>query len=654
MTARPIDRHLWLADCSTHRASDPAVTFGRHDGHERLRGPFTAAGSLVRTLIPGILADDPDLARRYDIEILAAAPDLSLILSNARPTLTSEADPLTRTRYYPHNRAGWIGNGLTDVVLARAVALGGRQSLWFDNVDHLEPTDARWISGLVRRSDPAVLRIVCTSNSGTARGDLEVTLRRYAECVRTIGKLPQPTQASAQELAARFVSGHCRSDNQDEQRAYAGLSATARAALHDNEANVLAAEPSSDAVWGRGALAFHLEHGSDPTIRGADALAHAQEQCLMAGYYDAVVDFGHRVRALLSWPNDQERYWLATVKMTVALQAMGRPDEAMELFDDACANSTMPSVHMQAAYGRAMVYTRYYDEPRRDLRKAKGLINTAVALAALSSDDQRRAYNRTFNENGLALVDMHLGEIDTAVDLIESGIARLDGEVEGGRYLLHRSVLRYNHAQLMVRAGRLDAAIEEYGRILIEDPHHPDYWFDRAVLFERLGRIDDAIADYTSATFAGPPYPEPYYNRAELLLHRGDNDAALAGFSRVLDLDPTFIDARINRAWIRLDAGDLDGAESDVTAGLELDPAQPHLLCLRGLVQQAAGSLEAARSSFEAAVTVDPSLASAWASLGALLYETGDQIGACNCLRRSLELQEDPDVRDNLEVALAG
>jgi hypothetical protein len=33
---------------------------------------------------------------------------------------------------------------------------------------------------------------------------------------------------------------------------------------------------------------------------------------------------------------------------------------------------------MQVAYGRAMVYTRYSEESRRDLRKAKGLINTVT------------------------------------------------------------------------------------------------------------------------------------------------------------------------------------------------------------------------------------------------------------------------------------
>lgn len=611
-----------------------APTLGRHDGHARLRGPFSAAGSLLRELAPAIIGRRPELARRYDIEILAAAPEIGSMLSNSRPTLTSQADPATRTRYYPHNRATWIGNGLTDLVLEWVETLGGGQSLVIENVDDLDATDENWVSGLVRRADPARLRLILVGSNAVVRTGHSVS--------HVSGNV---------ELARRFVAGHCLSRDADERRAYAALEEPVRTMLHDTEASRLVR--TNEQSWQLGALAFHREHGSDATGAGVDALSQAQQTCLMQGFYDAVLDLGGRIRQLLTWSADPERRWLATVKMTIALQAMGRPDEAMELFDDACANSTMPSVHMQSAYGRAMIYTRYYDEPRRDLRKAKGLINTAVALAGLSTDDQRRAYNRTFNENGLALVDMHLGELDAAVGLIEAGIERLDHEVEEGRFLLHRSVLRYNHAQLMSKHASLEQALAEYGQLVAEDPHHPDYWFDRAGLYEKAGRVPEAIADYTQAILAGPPYPEPYYNRAELRLTLGDEEGALADFGRVLELDPSFVDAWVNRASLRLEAGDVEGAEADVLAGLSEAPEQPHLLCLRGLIRQDRGQLDAARECFEAALALDPELAGAWANLGAVLYEQGDVGAARDCLQRSLAIDDNPDVRENLQLTLA-
>jgi len=640
--------HLWLhGDHALEPlpdgllASSAAPSLGVLQGHARRRGAFTAAGALMRTVVPDLLGEHADLVQRYDIEVLAAAPELADRVRNLRTTLTSEADPQTRTRYYPHNRMAWIGGGLADLTLAAADLRGPGQTLVVTEVDHLDATDNSWLAGLVRRADPARLRIVLAA-AGDVAEPLATVLAQYAE------RRSSPAVATVPEADPRtFVEGLCLATG---SRAYDALPYDARARLHDAEADRL--EALGEESLRRGAIPYHREHGSDPAL-AARTLSAAMVDALMAGFYDQVVELGLRVRALVPWDLDEETSWLATVKMTIAYQAMGLPDAAMELFDDACANSTMPSVHMQSAYGRAMVYTRYYEEARRDLRRAKGLVNTAVALAGLSSDDQRRAYNRTFNENGLALIDMHLGNVDQAVELIESGITRLDREVEGGRFLLHRSVLRYNHAQLMVRNGQIERAVQEYTQVLAEDPHHPDYWFERAGLYEKLGRLPEAITDYSEAIRVGPPYPEPIYNRGELRMRTGDLDGALADFSRVLDLDPSFVDAHLNRASLLLELGEVDAAARSVAAGLALDPDQPHLLCLQGVVLQEAGALSEARAVLEAATRLAPDLAAAWAGLGVVLYELGEIVGCVDCLSRSLSLEEDADVRANLEIARA-
>jgi tetratricopeptide (TPR) repeat protein len=538
----------------------------------------------------------------------------------------------------------WIGSGLADLTLAVADLRGGGQTVVITEAEHLDPTDTSWLAGLVRRAHPDRLRVVVVTAGGEVPEPLRTVLTAHAERRTTTAQ-----QTSAPVSLHAHIENLCLTADTGAQSAYDALPPAIRARLHDEAAERLESlgEPSSE----RGAIPFHRERGTDREL-AAQVLSRAQADALMAGFYDQVVELGIRLRALVPWEHDEETVWLATVKMTIAHQAMGQPDEAMELFDDACANSAMPSVHMQSAYGRAMVYTRYYDEDRRDLRKAKGLINTAVVLAGLSSDDQRRAYNRTFNENGLALIDMHLGNVDEAVELIESGIDRLDHEVEGSRYLLHRSVLRYNHAQLMVRNGDIARAIEEYSQILTEDPHHPDYWFERAALFERLGREDDAIADYSEAIRVGPPYPEPIYNRGDLRLRNGDVDGALEDFSRVLDLEPDFLLAYVNRASLLLDMGDLDGAARDITAGLDLNPDQAHLLSLQGQLHQELGELDDARTSLEKAVRVAPDLAAAWANLGAVLFALGQVEPSIACLERSLELEDDADVRDNLALAM--
>ena len=660
MTTNPT--HLWLrGEHALHAWSSTSAppTLGRYDGHARLRGPFTAVGSLLRELVPSMLQDSPEFAQLHDIEILTAAPELASVLHNERTTLTSEAAPQTRTRYYPHDRMRWIGNGLSDFVLGVAAARGGGQVLVIEGVGQLDATDAVCLAGLLRRSDPRVLRLVLASESDTVPDPLALALERYAQAQGADGEQGQQVRdpanrsgvrGSTLELVRAYVRGACLSTDPVQRAAYEHLGEADRRGLHDEEADRL--EAVGEVSLRLGAVTYHREHGSDPA-RAAEALTWAMRHCLMAGLYDHLVGLGRRLRSILTWESDPQGRWLATVRMTIAHQAMGQPDEAMALFDDACAGSVVPSVHMQCAYGRAMVYTRYYDEARRDLRKAKGLVNTAVALAQLSLDEQRRAYNRTFNENGLALIEMHLGDLDEAVRLIEEGIARLDREVDGGRYLLHRSVLRYNHAQLMVRVGTLERALEEYTRVIDEDPHHPDYYFERAGLLERAGRLEEAVVDYTSAIRVAPPYPEPHYNRADLLLRLGDADGALADFTRVLELEPGFVDAYVNRAALLLERGDLAGAAQDVAVGLELAPQHPHLLALQGQLLHETGKLGQAQASLEAAVAADPSLAAAWANLGAVLFDLGDVAGSCAALEQSLELDDHPDVRENLALARA-
>jgi tetratricopeptide (TPR) repeat protein len=645
-------RHVWLIGSRSSVADSLAalapLTVGAVSGHRRLRGPFTAAGGVLRRLVPSLAAAQPDLVRRHDIEILVAAPELSAIVPAWRTTITSRADPQTRTRFYPHDRVRWIGHGITDLLLAAADTDAVRRLAILD-VDRLDPTDAQWLAGLLRRSDPRRLHLVLASASAEVTTPLTEALDRYARRVQLQPSVElEHLVGDLTPLAAAYVDSDGLAADPALQAAYEATDPQTRARLHDNRADHL--ESLGEPSLLLGAVPYHRERGSDPRGAGTAALSRAIEHCIMAGLYDAVLDLGFRLRTLLTWENDPQARWLATVKMTTALQAMSRPDEAMDLFDEACAGTTLPAVHMQAAYGRAMVYTRYYEEERRDLRKAKALVNTAVALSALSSDEERQAYNRTFNENGLALIEMHLGRTDVSLALVEAGIDRLNSVGEG-RWLLHRSVLRYNRTQLIARRRPLQEGIAAYDAMVEEDPFHPDYHFERADLLARAGRTEEAIASYTAAATVGPPYAEPYYNRGDLRLRAGDLAGAVADFDRVLELEPGFLDAYINRASLRLDDGDHAGAEADVEAGLALDPAQPHLLCLSGTLALERGHPDEARVALEAAVAADELMPEAWANLGIACFEAGDAATACRCFERSLDITENPDVRENLSRA---
>lgn len=635
-------RHRWVSGALP--AGLPPV-LSTVDAHRRLRGPFTAAGTLLRQLVPELLRTRPDLVRAHDIEILTAAPELGTQLRCGRETLTSQASPESRTRYYPYARTVQIGQGLVDLLRA-ALAGTGPQTLVVTHADEADRTDAEWLALMLRRVDPALLTVVVVTASSRVADPLGPALA--AHCLRQ--EAPAEASVPDDDPARSYVDGDCVSDDPVLLAAYAGLDPSERALLHDRRADELLAraEPSLRL----GAICHHREHGSDPSGAGVAALGDALRDCILAGHYDAVLDLGRRCLDLADWSTQPDECWLATVKMTIALSTMGRADEAMAHYDEACARSTSPSVHMQAAYGRAMLYTRYFDEARRDLRKASAWVNTAVSLASLLPEDRRRAYNLTFNENGRALIAMHLGDPAEAMRLIDAGIERMEATFTAGERDLHLSVLRYNRAQLVAKAAPADG-VREYTAVIGLDPHHPDYYAERAGLLRRLGRNASALADYDAAIEAGLPDVEPHYNRGDLYAELGDLDAAVADFDRVLDLEPDFLAACVNRAALRYELGDTAGALADVAAGLALEPGQPHLLCTRGMLAADTGDLAAAAADYRAALRIEPALAGAWTNLGVAMFELGDTGEAVRCFDRALAIEDDPTARANRAAALA-
>jgi Flp pilus assembly protein TadD len=110
------------------------------------------------------------------------------------------------------------------------------------------------------------------------------------------------------------------------------------------------------------------------------------------------------------------------------------------------------------------------------------------------------------------------------------------------------------------------------------------------------------------------------------------------------------VNAYVNRAALLIELGLVDQARADVYAGLEVDAANPHLLCLRGVVSEEAGQLDDAAAAYRAAIAIDARIAGAWAGLGAVQFAMGDVSDARESLLRSLVLEENPEVRANLNV----
>ena len=623
--------HLWVVGSSRAERRAAAVLGEADvvvDCHRRLRGAYSGITELLAWLVPQVQARDPRLVQRHDTELLSIAPALKTVIQPSHETLTSLAVPKERTRFYAAERTRRLAHGAVEFLNAEVRATGRALTLAFDTAHEADPTTQEFLAILLRRADRSHLRLVVGSSAAELHSELRMALESYARRVEAAPLADRPAppddadfldRADLLEAAIAYLASDGTSDDPWLRAAYDRLDPSTRARLHDERAEEL--ERSDDESLRLGAIPYHREHGSNPSGTGARALLHAINYFLDMGFYPALHDVGMRARAVVDPVADPLAYFIASTKVTTALLRQGRPDEAERIYFELRNRYLYPYVHLAANYAVGMLYARHSDPAKRDYELAKVHLNTSVALADQAEED--RPFKRAFQRNGLALVEMRLGNLERALELVQWGLDHLTEQLGEDEHMLHRSVLLHNRAQLRVGLGRLREALADLDTIIRVDPNYPEYRFDRAGVHRMLGDFEAALADYDTAIAISPPFPEVHYNRGDLLAEMGRVTEAIEEFGYVLELEPDYVDARINRATLRYEQGDLDAAAEDVETGLRFHPTNPHLLTTLGLVQMERGDAAAAEASFTAALAADPRMRGALSNRAVLAFEAG-------------------------------
>ncbi len=657
--------HQWITGASRAACLTAAAAYGpavSADCHRRLRGPYTGAGTIMRALVPRIHQRDRALAARHAIEILAVAPELEQLIGPAPETLASIAPPGERTRWYSRYRTRRIAHGLVDFL--RQCAAGGPLTIYFGSADEADPTDVEFLSIALRRLDPAQVRIIVGSRGEIPGLAAELTARtRRAQAGASTGDLagvPGPGPAAApgppgasggpdQDLIA-FVASDGTSDIPAELAAYRHADPAVRARLHDERA----AELERGGEWSQrlGAIPYHREHGSSPVTTGQKAFAEAVNYCIGMAYYAAGLDLATRLARLMDADAEPKLYYRVRGQMCQCLALLDRPEETEPIYYDLMARSASPMRHMTVSYSLAMCYTRLYAPERKDHRRALAHVNTAIAIASQLEDPDERAFNTVFMNNGKALVELHLGNLAASLELVETGIRRLDRELAPGQHLLQRSVMHHNRAQLLAALERPADALADYEHVISVDPYYPEYRFDRGNLYSKLGRYTEALADYEAARQLTPPYPELYYNMGDARAALGDLDGAVGDFRYALDLEPDDLEARITLASVLMDLGQPEDAAAEARAGLAFAPLEGRLHVTLGLALLEQSEYQAARQSFDRALELDPGLSEALVNRAVAAYEEGLFESAIADLIAALTADPgNPDLLQNLAVA---
>src|SRR5258708_39675905 len=102
---------------------------------------------------------------------------------------------------------------------------------------------------------------------------------------------------------------------------------------------------------------------------------------------------------------------------------------------------------MTTSYFLAMIYTRF--AVPRDHAKALDFQNNAVVIANSLADERQRLIYSGFQDNGLALIEMHRGNLARALTLVDTARARVDGRLGPDEGVLNRPQLLYTRARLL-------------------------------------------------------------------------------------------------------------------------------------------------------------------------------------------------------------
>ncbi|WP_438291241.1 tetratricopeptide repeat protein [Streptomyces sp. HUAS TT7] len=642
-------RHLWITGARSADRRAALEAAGPFEFtttcHQWLRGPCTALTALLHRYVPEAWEAGPELVEEHRATLLYIVPELAGRVGPPPPSLVDDTPHEERTRYFAERMIRATHHGIIDFLLAHARHRQGPPlTLAFDDVHAASATEQEFLALLVRRADPSVLRVAVAGAEGPLTDELASMVGEFTD------RVPVRQSPGGPPLDARgYVWTDCTSDDPAAYAAYRALPDAARAALHDERAAELEARPDRGLLLG--AIPNHRERGADPHGAGRRALRTALELCVAIGYSEATADLGMRGRALCDPDADAQDYCHFTAKAASALVPLGRLDECVALYRELRRRYATPRVQMSTSYALAVLHTRFLEPRDHDL--ALEHMNNARALAALEPDPVLGAYYQVFQDNGLALVEMHRGDLERSHELTARGIERLERELPPDRYVVHRSQLLHNRARVRYALGRLDEAYADFTELIAWDPYYVEYHVDRANLCRRRGDLAGALAGYDRAVEVSAPMPELFHNRGDVRAEVGDVEGALADFARALELEPDELGTRLARVALLIEADRPGEALADVHAGLGLHGDDSRLLCLAGLAEQALGRPESARDAYDRALAGDPTSVPALTDRAVLTFEQGDPHGAVADLTAALALGgEHPDVLYNRGFAL--
>lgn len=236
-------------------------------------------------------------------------------------------------------------------------------------------------------------------------------------------------------------------------------------------------------------------------------------------------------RSTLHLDAQDEAYFLAGM----ALVMLERPGEAEPYY--LRWRESGDQARIRANYVLAMLHARHLPRHLGSLSQAQAYLDEAGQLLDRQPDKDtpEGVFRRIFNDNGAALVAHLRGDHHAALELVLSGLHRL--QLTGPKEALHQAVLLYNAAVCHQTLGQTDKAIAAFHRLIALDPRMPDHHLKLARFLLNLDNPADALPHIKEALTLDGAFTEAHSLHGYALRQLGRPDAAEDAYRRAFHLD---------------------------------------------------------------------------------------------------------------------
>ncbi len=195
-----------------------------------------------------------------------------------------------------------------------------------------------------------------------------------------------------------------------------------------------------------------------------------------------------------------------------------------------------------------------------------------------------------------------------------------------------------SRAEILADKGKFEQAIQQYRRILEQNPGHTTAIGGLGKMLYFIGDQETALQQYNRALKNDPGHVDTLVNRAVLFAETGQYDEAKTDLLRALEYEPPAFEACYHLGVLYITIGSYDAAIRMLTRALETDRTKPEVHLELGKaychVERHAEAIE----HFETLLRHEPENGQAYRYLG-LIYDKDRQIDkALEMYRKSNEI----------------